>query len=317
MSDQEDVLSQLATTFRLEGAVGGRFTLASPWGFALPKGEDAVLMVVVRGRVHFELRGAQTHTLELGSGDVVVLPHGDAHAISDDPRTALEEVRAIRSCPRASAEPHRGGQTDLVLLFCRFSDAPGNMLLRALPPLIHHAGHDGAVVNWLEPTVRLLASESAADAPGHTTILERLAEVAFLQLVRTWLENDEDCKGWLRVLRDSRITRALSAMHAEPAHAWTVESLAERAGMSRSSFASTFRQLVGETPLDYLTRWRMQQAAVLLRSGQAPIKEVVARAGYTSEAAFRTAFRKWMGASPSRYRSEQKTMSERAAAPGA
>ncbi|MGE5176635.1 MAG: cupin domain-containing protein, partial [Hyphomicrobiales bacterium] len=134
MTPETDVLSQLAKAFRLEGAMGGRFALSAPWGYAAPKGDDAMLLVVVRGRVHFELREGEPRTLELGPGDVVALPHGSAHALSDDPKTPLEPVREIRSCPTALAERYRGGQTELLLLACRFSRAPGNTLLRALPP---------------------------------------------------------------------------------------------------------------------------------------------------------------------------------------
>jgi len=302
MHADPDVLSQLASAFRLEGAMGGRFSLASPWGFALPRSEHVVLLVVLRGRVHFESGEEESRTFELGAGDVVALPHGDAHVVRDDPRTLVKEAGGLRSCPHALPRHPRGGETELLVLACRFANGSDNSLLRALPRVIRYAGRDGAVVRWLEPTIELLATESAANAPGRTMILDRLAEVVFLQLVRTWLENDDDCKGWLRALRDSRIQQVLSAMHAEPGKTWTVESLAQRAGMSRSAFASRFRELVGETPLDYLTRWRMQRAAALIRVGEAPLKEVIAMSGYTSEAAFRVAFRKWAGVAPGEFR---------------
>jgi len=293
-----DVLSELALAFRLEGSMGDRVSLRAPWGFRLPKSDVAALLVVVRGRVHFELLGESGRTLELGPGDVVAIPHGDAHAIADDPKTPLEDITCGVPSRGDSVERHRGGQTELLLLACRFREVQNNPLLRALPPLLHYAGHDGAVVGWLDPTVRLLAAESAGDEPGRTMVLDRLAEVAFLQLIRTWLENEHECRGWLRALKDSRIAQALSVMHNEPEQPWSIATLAARVGMSRSTFAAQFRELVGETPLDYLTRWRMQRAARMLRAGEAPLKEVVARSGYASEAAFRAAFRKWIGSSP-------------------
>lgn len=302
MPDEADVLSQLAATFRLEGAMSGRFTLASPWGFSEPAGGDARVLVVLRGRVYLDLGGDSPREFVLEPGDVLALPHGDAHIVRDDPNTPPEPVAGVRSCAKQLHERHRRGHTELLVLVCRFADAPGNTLARSLPRVIHYAGQDGAVVGWLEPTIRLLAAESAAFAPGRTTILDRLAEVVFLQLVRTWLEDERECKGWLRALRDPRIARALSAIHTDPAKPWSVESLAGTAGMSRSAFAGRFRELVGETPLDYLTRWRMQQAAVLLRTGDTPLKQVIARSGYVSEAAFRNAFRKWVGDSPGSFR---------------
>lgn len=302
MSEEIDVLSQLASALRLEGAMSGRFTLAAPWGFAIPKSDTAALIVVVRGRVYFELREGGPRTLELGPGDVVALPHGHAHALRDDPHTPAEEASCVRSTVEDAAERHRGGQTELLLLACRFAHPRGDSLLQALPPLIHFAGHEGAVARWLDPTVRLLASESAASAPGRTIILNRLAEIVFLLVIRAWLDDATECKGRLRALRDSRIPQALSAIHAEPDRSWTVATLAGRAGMSRSAFASRFKELLGETPLDYLTRWRMQRAAILLQNDEVPLKEVVSRSGYVSEAAFRIAFRKWSGETPGNYR---------------
>jgi AraC-like DNA-binding protein len=301
---ETDVLSQLTRAFRLEGALNGRFQLGSPWGFCVPATDHATLLLVTRGRVFFELNGDEPQTFDLGPGDVVALPHGHAHTLRDDPATPVQEIGGVHSCRTALTEPRRGGQTELILLVCRFVGSPGNSLFDALPPLIHFAGDSGAA-KGLEPALRLVALESASHEPGRATILDRLAEIVFVQVVRAWLEDETQCKGRLKALTDPRITPALSAIHDRPGEAWTVESLAGVAGMSRSSFATRFKELLGETPLDYLTRWRMQRAAWLLDAGETPLKQVVALSGYASEAAFRTAFRKWIGVSPGSYRSRR------------
>lgn len=302
MRGSVDVLSLVAETFRLRGSVGGVCSLASPWGYEMPSSDHAALLVVTRGRVHFELSSGKRPPLELAPGDVVAMPHGDGYAMRDDPRTPVRPFEEIKGSRDAGDRV----STEFVGMCCQLEGGRNNPFARALPPLIHCRGNDGHVVRWLEPTVRLLASEAASSTPGRVTVLNRLAEIVFVQLIRSWIDEVPDgAGGWLRALGDPQVGGALEAIHAEPGSPWTVASLAGRAGMSRSAFAERFRNLVGEAPLEYLTRWRMQKAASLLESGAASVKEVVATSGYASEAAFRVAFKKYMGAPPAAYRNER------------
>jgi AraC-like DNA-binding protein len=303
MATDVDVLSQVAEVLRLRGSVSWVFAIPSPWGYAMPKMNHAKLLVVTRGRVYFEMNVGKSQVLELAPGDVIALPHGHAYTIRDDPRTPLKPPPDLGSCGTSRAESPRGGQTEFVGLCCEFAGGRTNPILRVLPPFIHCPGNNGSVARWLEPTVRLIAAESTGSSPGRTTILDRLAEVAFIQLIRVWLESLPAGEGgWLRALTDHQLAGAIEAIHSEPGSSWTVASLASRASMSRSAFAGRFKNLVGETPLEYLTRWRMQRAAGLLESDDVPLKEIVASSGYTSEAAFRTVFKKWVGESPGSYR---------------
>ena len=181
-----------------------------------------------------------------------------------------------------------GAQTEFIILRCALSGGCTNPLRAGLPRLLHLPGSDGAVARWLEPTVRLLALEGSAPPTGRTTVLDRLAEVILIHLIRAWLDRQSpECGGWLRAITDSQLARALAAFHAEPGHPWTIESLAQAAGMSRSAFAARFKALTGQTPLDYLTEWRVQQAKALLEAAEQPLKQIVASLGYASEAAFR------------------------------
>ncbi len=298
-----DVLSQVAEAFRLRGSMSGVMSVSPPWGFAMPKSDHAALLVVTRGRVSFEMPGVTGSPIELAPGDVVAVPHGHACIIRDDPDTpvrAADEMSAD-SCPGFGVS--HGGQTEFIGLCCELAGGRTNPVLRVLPPLIHCPGSDGRVAHGLEPTVRLLAVESAGSTPGRTTILNRLAEVVFIQLIRSWIETREGRDScWLHALTDPQLAGALEAIHAEPAARWTLESLATRARMSRSSFAARFKDVVGETPMEYVTRWRMHRAASLLDSSDLPLKEIVATSGYASEAAFRTVFKRWAGESPGSYR---------------
>ena len=299
-----DVLSQVAEAFRLRGSIGGVYSMSPPWGFAFPQSDHATLLVVMRGRIYFEPTGTNGGPIELSPGDVVAMPHGHGCTLRDDPRTPIRpDAVPVPAEGRCGKERASGAHTEFAGLCCQLAGGRANPLLNLLPPLIHCSGSDGRVTRWLEPTVRLLASESASTTPGRTTILNRLAEIVFIQLVRSWIDGVPETEGgWLRALADPQLGLALEAIHSEPGAQWTVASLAARARMSRSAFAERFKNVVGDTPLEYLTRWRMQRAAGLLESGDAPVKEVVAASGYASEAAFRTAFKKWVGVAPGSYR---------------
>jgi AraC-like DNA-binding protein len=162
---------------------------------------------------------------------------------------------------------------------------------------------EAGATRWLEPTVRLLAIEAATSSSGRTTVLDRLAEVILVHLIRAWLDGQSsECGGWLRALGDPQLGRALAAFHAAPGRAWTIESLADAAGMSRSAFAARFKALTSETPLEYVTAWRMRQAMTMIEADEQPLKRIVASLGYASEAAFRTAFKRHAGQTPGGYR---------------
>ena len=136
-------------------------------------------------------------------------------------------------------------------------------------------------------------------------VLNRLAEVVFIHLLRAWLDGQSPrCGGLLRAATDVQLTGAFAAFHADPGKSWTLETLADAARMSRSAFAARFKLLTGETPLEYVTTWRVQQAKVLLDEGRTPLKQIVASLGYQSEAAFRAAFKKRVGATPGEYRAQ-------------
>jgi transcriptional regulator GlxA family with amidase domain len=185
----------------------------------------------------------------------------------------------------------------------RFSHGEGHPLLAVLPPLLHVKGQDGQALEWLDLTLRFLASEARHPRPGSETVITRLTEVIFVQAVRAWIEMQPEGRGgWLGALRDRQISRVLSLMHGEPGRIWTVPALAAKAGMSRATLARRFAVLVGEPPLTYLSRWRMRSAAMLLRSQSLSLSEVAERVGYQSEAALGRAFRRMMGVAPGVYR---------------
>src|SRR5262249_44197242 len=153
------------------------------------------------------------------------MPNGDAFTVRDAPGSPVVPITEVVPCKELRlAMPQ--AQTEFILLRCALSGGCTNPIRTGLPPLLHMPGNDGAAARWLEPTIRLLALEGAAPPTGRTTVLDRLAEVILIHLIRAWLDRQSpECRGWLRALTDPALARALAAFHADPGRAWTIESL--------------------------------------------------------------------------------------------
>jgi AraC-like DNA-binding protein len=306
-----DTLSEVLAVTRLKGTVYFSAELREPWGIALPQRRRAPFYVVTQGRCEIVMDGAPSAGVSLGPGDLVVLPGGSAHALSSSARavtTPLEQFVARHPMDErghVKALDSTGPTTRLIGGFFELERTP-EPLVRILPPMIHLPGGDPDVSGWLEPTLRSIAHESAQDFPGRAVVLNRLADVLFVRVVRAYLLKISAAGGtgppsWLRGLTDPRIARALTQIHGAPEQAWTLAQLASQAAMSRTAFAQRFLSLVGQTPVSYLTTWRMQKAAYLLEMGTPSIAQIAERVGYASEPAFAKAFRRRIGTPPGAY----------------
>ncbi len=172
-------------------------------------------------------------------------------------------------------------------------------LLKILPGTVHVEASNPRGEDWMQSTLRLIAAEARELRPGGEAVMTRLADILVIQAIRSWLDGDPAAqKGWFGALRDPHIGRAIAAVHRDPAQVWTVEALAREAAMSRSAFAARFADLVGEPPVRYVARWRMQVAHAALRDDGATVAELADRLGYRSEAAFARAFKRLIGVSP-------------------
>lgn len=300
-----DLLSRALQALHPHGAACYRRVFRAPWEL---RGADgpAAYYVVLEGRCLLETEESEPVWLE--AGDTAVLPRGAAHTLRDAPETLASPVEVLTAAhaPEAGGVlrvPGAGPQTTLVCGFVAFTDAVTPPLLAALPPLIVVRRAQRAGMPWLEHTLAFLTRESQGDRPGASATMAHLSCVLFVQALRAYLdEAPADARGWLCALRDAQISRVLMAVHAAPAAPWTVAALAAEAGMSRSAFAVRFRALVGEPPLQYVTRWRMHEAARLLRSEPATLAEIAERVGYASEAAFGRVFKRYLNRAPGRYR---------------
>jgi AraC-like DNA-binding protein len=181
---------------------------------------------------------------------------------------------------------------------------PFNPLIAALPRLLHiPAASDGV---WISEVIRQAVSASQNKRPGGEAVLERISEMMFVDAVRRHVERlPEESTGWLAGLRDRHVGHALALIHEHPARAWTIEALADEIALSRSAFYDRFLKLIGQPPAQYLTQWRMQVAANLLRQSRAPVASIALEVGYESEASFTRAFKRQVGTPPAAWRRSQ------------
>ncbi len=316
-----DLLADVLAGLRLESTVFCHAALSAPWGFSKDALAGAPFHAVTEGRAWVRIEGAP-EALELGAGDLVVLPHGHAHTLAGSPEaettsfTALLGARGAelwkpgQRCAGPVRLVHGGGgaATALVSGVFAFADRRRNPLVAALPDVLLVRGSEGQGVPWLDTTLRYLAAEAQDAQPGAAAVSARLADILFIQAVRAHLagqgaSGSAQPQGWLRGMGDPQVGRALALIHASPAEPWTVASLAQAVGLSRSGFAARFRQLVGRGAIDYLAEWRMHEAAGRMASGGAgSLAQVAADAGYASDVAFRKAFKRRLGMAPAAYR---------------
>lgn len=304
-----DALTEVLKSVKLHSTVHCRSELSAPWGIAIDAMEDAAFHVVLRGSCWLEVAGADA-PIPLVGGDLVVLPTGAAHVLRDrldSPTVRLKDLLANRPCQGQLTLQHGGGGVSTVVLCGKasFERRDMNPLLSALPPLVLIQGEAGRSVEWLDSTLQFIACEARSNRPGAEMMITYLSNIVFIQAVRAYLTSLKEEEGWLRALTDPQMSVALALIHQQPETNWTVAALAKQLNMSRSAFAARFKELIGETPLQYITRWRMHCAIDLLRL-DTPLADVAERVGYQSETAFSKVFKRQMGRTPSEHRKQQR-----------
>jgi AraC-like DNA-binding protein len=304
--DTDDLLSEVLQDLRLSRAGYGRSEFTAPWGIEIPYREGVRFHFVAEGSCW--MRSTAHEPLFLDTGDVVLLPHGTGHVISDQPHRRAQPLQEVgpRLIGNSTYQLSGGGGGARTLLVCctiAFEGPTAHPLLELLPDvlLVRKSDH---VEQSLPLLLNLMATEVANSRIGAATIMARLADIVMTQIVRAWIETRRsDLTGWLAAVKDSQIGTALARIHRQPGEDWTIEALAAAAGMSRSLFAERFSALLGIAPARYLTQWRMRLAAVWLKNENMTVVEVANRLGYASDAAFSRAFKRFFGMTPSDRRS--------------
>lgn len=308
-----DALSETVSLLRTRGQLYGRLEFTAPWGFEFPGGKGISLMVT-RGSCFLGVDG-QEPLRALAGGDFVFLSSPESYSLRSTPeapvrpmasRVSPETFQRLRAITYDGGA--RGGSSVCLIAGCfTFATPESEWLARQLPPVIHVSASGAHAPQRFQSTLQFIEAELAENLPGASAVVDRLADVLFIQAVRSQIRAPcrDESPSWLRALADPRMGEALRLMNTEPGHAWTVPELARRVSMSRSAFAARFRELVGVTPLEHLTQWRMVRAAGMMREGpDVKLAAIAAAVGYASEGAFGKVFRRVIGVSPGRYRQE-------------
>ncbi len=318
-----DVLSEVLKAVKLDGAVFFNGVFSSPWCTREPDSHTMAsylpsrpkhvfifhLVTEGKGYVRVEEDG---RAVPLEAGDIVILPHGNAHLMGNGPpvtpidsapylQQIFAEGRMLNQC---------GGGGDTTKLVCGYLTCDpqlGQVFLAGLPPIVKIHIRDSPSGQWLEDTFRYSVDHAEASGPGGAAVIAKLSEVLFVETLRRYIAQLPPTQtGWLAGVRDPDVGKALALLHRQPAYPWTIAILANEVGLSRSLLAERFRHYLSETPIGYLTRWRLQLAAQMLASTSKSVAEVAGEVGYESEPSFNRAFKREFAVPPARFRSQTK-----------
>ena len=317
----QDILSDILRIIRFSGAITFRPELSAPWAIqSLPHADFAAALqaqtkhflpfhIMVKGNCWIQAIGGP-RTL-LSEGDIIIFPHGDVHILGD--HLDQEPVLVSRLLPAPPwTEPllmQYGGGGEVSKLVCGFWQCEAMLMhpfLKTLPPLIHVRTLAKPTTPLLEMGVRCIIQETDCLRSGSMCSLTRLIELMFIEILRNSMQNlPAQQVGGLAALKDPIVSQALEWIHADPAHAWTVSALATQIGLSRSALAARFTQVVGQSPMKYLSCWRLQLACRQLRDTDDSIARIAIQVGYESETAFNRAFKRQVGVPPGVWRAQK------------
>ncbi len=297
-----DALSKILELIKLKGVIYQKLGFATPWGIAIPKGEFALFRMVLKGKCFIKLDNDDIP--ELNEGDLILFPHSSSHWIAD--KANCKKVSAMEFAKSIQHGKHlfSGEQENNVMIsgHFEFDTKCVHPFIKSLPNLIHIKGLQIKEMIWLEQTTDLIIEETSNEKMGSKILVGRLSEVLFIHTIRAYVEQTKNIGGFLSALKDERISKALKLIHDAPEKDWTLELLSKNAGMSRTLFCNRFKELVGETPLNYLTNWRILKAKQILETSKENIIEVANQVGYQSESSFNRIFKSKINQTPASYR---------------
>ena len=301
------LLSDLLSGIRLQSAVAFWPEFRAPWGVSVER-DWAVFHIVAQGGCWLEVRGV-TQPVKLSEYNFVVVTRGQYHTLRDQISTPVvnffELIKTHANGRKGGlCFPGEGSATKLVCGGMLLENRQSNPLLSILPPILHINGDENGGRQWLRLTTQHILSELENGGMGSREVVNRLVDVLFFQAVRTYFEENVDTaeSGWLAAARDPQIGRVLALLHSPSRRRWTIASLAHEVAMSRSTFASRFKELIGEPPQHYFARLRISAAAARLRSTNDKLNAIAAAAGYKSLPAFVKSFKRHTGMTPGQYR---------------
>lgn len=308
-----DVLSEVLKSVKLEGALFFNAEFSAPWcvsnsgvkGLAPylsnKAGHLIIYHFITEGRAYTHL--AEGKRVELAAGDIVVYTHGDPHLLGNG---FAEPVDSLKTFSPGLSLVRFGGGGEVTRIVCGYLACDprlSEVFLAGLPPILKVHLVKAPSDQWLENSIRYSVLEADGSNAGSDLVHAKLAELLFIETLRRYITSlPTDEIGWLAGARDSTIGQALALLHKDPAHPWTISSLARKVGLSRTRLSERFRHFLAESPMAYLARWRLKLAAEILQSSEDSIAEVAMAVGYGSEAGFNRAFKREFNCPPAQFR---------------
>jgi len=323
-----EVLSEVLKAVKLDGALFYNAEFSAPWcarsidartvtSYLSPNSGHVIMFhLLTEGRGYAHVEG-DDRPLPLNAGDIVIVPHGDAHILGNGPSvTAVDRAQVLKQVLSQGLKVSRmGGGGELTKFVCGYLSCDpelSRVFLGGLPPILKVSIRDDTSGQWLENSIRYSVDNADASRPGGETVLAKLSEVLFVETLRRYIALlPEEQTGWLAGVRDPEVGKALALLHRKPAHPWTIAALASEVGISRSVLAERFRRYLSKTPMAYLTGWRLQLGAQMLKSTSRSVMEIAAEVGYESEPSFNRAFKREFGLPPARFRRHSKSARSR------
>ena len=306
-----DFLSDILTNLSVRGTLYFRTSFTKPWGVAVPSYENVA-------RFHFAHRGdcqvkvdGQEKPISLAQGDLIIIPHGASHDLycGQEPGYTVMPLDAVLT---ESGYDGRGvlvfggeesqSETQLICGHFTFDPNARHILIERLPPYIHITNYGEHAGRWMEASLQMIGAEAGGRKIGGDLIALRMSEVILAQAIRYFMESNEARELGLGAFTDTNLSRAMDAFHKAPAARWTVETLANTAGMSRAGFAAQFQKQMRMSPMEYVTTWRMEIAKKTLQKANTSLTDAAESAGYASNSAFTRAFKKETGQTPAEFR---------------
>jgi len=312
-----DVLSEVLRVVKLEGALFFNAEFSAPWCLsnsgikglapllAPTPGHLIIYHFLTEGRAYTQLPEGKRE--ELTAGDIVVYPHGDPHLLGNGNAKPVDSIKTFSPGLNLVRFGGGGEVTKFVCGYLACDPRLSEVFLVGLPPVLKVHLVKDASDQWLENSIRFSVNEPNGSNAGSELVHARLAELLFIETMRRYINRlPHDEIGWLAGARDTTIGQALALLHKDPAHPWTISSLARRVGLSRTRLAERFRHFLAESPMAYLARWRLKLAAEILQSTDDSVAEVAVAVGYESEAGFNRAFKREFSCPPAQFRRKRK-----------
>ena len=323
-----EVLSEVLAAVKLNGALFYNAEFSAPWcahsadantvnTHLSPNSQHVIIFhLLTEGRGYAKLE-ADDRLIPLNAGDIIIVPSGEPHILGNGPPIKpVDRSQVVDQILSQGLKVSRmGGGGELTKFVCGYLSCDpqlSRVFLNGLPPILKVSIRDDPSGEWLEHSIRYSVDNVDATRPGCGAVLAKLSEVLFVETLRLYIADlPLEQTGWLAGVRDPEVGKTLALLHRQPAHPWTIASLAKEVGLSRTALAERFRRYIAETPIAYLTRWRLQLGAQMLTSTSSGVAHIGAEVGYESEASFNRAFKREFGLPPARFRYRSRAVRRR------